>query len=1028
MKILAIRGRNLASLEDEFEINFAKEPLKSAGIFAITGCTGAGKSTLLDAVCLALFDATPRMSKARENNVLIADVQDKMLSQNDSRTILRRGATDGYAEVDFRALDGYDYRSRWMVRRSRGQISGSLQKVEMRLYNLTLGVETGGTKTEILVRISELIGLSFEQFSRSVLLAQGEFATFLKAKQSEKAEILEKLTGTEIYSRISSSIYEHWRKAHEEYGQLKIRINDVPLLTIEELEALTEEQKETEIVLANNLQTLTLQENYLNWWNEELRLSVLLKNAEEECLKIKKEREAAAARFHIRALWEQAQGVHESFMQERDALKYSIHYQNQLEKLKQDAQQANVDMKAKQEFRMLSEKALSDYKSYQEAIRPQLEEALSLDTRLEECKKQREEVENRVNSMKVLLGKRKDELKFAMEQKEQQVLVLKNLSNWLLKYAAYESLIPKVDLISDLVKQLHLSNQAKDENEKLLEANRKVLEAENSRLNFLQKEQERLQSLLPSEIAMLRSRLREGEAFPVCGSVHHPIVGKEYIASLQEKELDEAKEKNAQLLDLLHEAVAKHTIEMSRLVALIETYDRQLSENMKKLEGLVELLPEWKRLLKESRLDISIRSFVNQWNDKLKKQNECKEQQAMLNSKIEALHAEIITRKDELDKFVQLAVDIKKKYDLCFKERKILFEGKPVAEIQRQHLAKQKELEQNVRQAIECEQEIFSRIQLYKGVCEQLRKEQKRNEIKLLDVRNLVDKWLLAHPMITDRNMLSDLFSKDEEWQRKEKSYLDGITDREATLNSVFSERYKNLEAHNASVFHPDKSLTRDVVEQTTVELRQQNEKLNKRKLEIMMSLDSHRKGEERVAHIREELAQKEKEYMNWSKLNELFGSQTGNKFKEIAQGYTLDVLVVYANKHLDELSKRYLLQRIPDTLALQIVDRDMLGEIRTVHSLSGGESFLVSLALALGLASLSSNRMNVESLFIDEGFGSLDMDTLRVAMETLERLQTQGRKIGIISHVTEMTERIVTQIHVVKENNGKSRVEILAG
>ena len=151
MKILAIRGRNLASLEDEFEINFAKEPLKSAGIFAITGCTGAGKSTLLDAVCLALFDATPRMSKARENNVLIADVQDKMLSQNDSRTILRRGATDGYAEVDFRALDGYDYRSRWMVRRSRGQISGSLQKVEMRLYNLTLGVETGGTKTEILV-------------------------------------------------------------------------------------------------------------------------------------------------------------------------------------------------------------------------------------------------------------------------------------------------------------------------------------------------------------------------------------------------------------------------------------------------------------------------------------------------------------------------------------------------------------------------------------------------------------------------------------------------------------------------------------------------------------------------------------------------------------------------------------------------------------------------------------------------------------------------------------------------------------
>lgn len=166
--------------------------------------------------------------------------------------------------------------------------------------------------------------------------------------------------------------------------------------------------------------------------------------------------------------------------------------------------------------------------------------------------------------------------------------------------------------------------------------------------------------------------------------------------------------------------------------------------------------------------------------------------------------------------------------------------------------------------------------------------------------------------------------------------------------------------------------------------------------------------------------------YINWAKLNDLFGSQTGSKFKEIAQGYTLDILVAYANKHLEELSKRYLLQRIPDTLALQVVDQDMLGEVRTVHSLSGGESFLVSLALALGLASLSSNRMNVESLFIDEGFGSLDLDTLRVAMEALESLQTQGRKIGVISHVPEMTERITTQIRVVKEDNGKSRIEVV--
>ena len=156
-----------------------------------------------------------------------------------------------------------------------------------------------------------------------------------------------------------------------------------------------------------------------------------------------------------------------------------------------------------------------------------------------------------------------------------------------------------------------------------------------------------------------------------------------------------------------------------------------------------------------------------------------------------------------------------------------------------------------------------------------------------------------------------------------------------------------------------------------------------------------------------------------------MLGSASGAKFQQIAQGYTLDALLVFANKHLEELSSRYKLERIPSTLALQVVDGDMLNEVRTVHSLSGGESFLLSLALALGLSSLSSNRMKVESLFIDEGFGSLDKETLNVAMDVLEGLRSQGRKIGVISHVTEMTDRINAKIRVVKSAAGKSYVRV---
>ena len=184
--------------------------------------------------------------------------------------------------------------------------------------------------------------------------------------------------------------------------------------------------------------------------------------------------------------------------------------------------------------------------------------------------------------------------------------------------------------------------------------------------------------------------------------------------------------------------------------------------------------------------------------------------------------------------------------------------------------------------------------------------------------------------------------------------------------------------------------------------------------------------NKKKIAGLQEDLNARAIVSERWAKLNELAGSSDGAKFRRIAQGYTLDILLDYANVQLRELTKRYRLERVPDTLALQVIDQDMCDEVRTVHSLSGGESFLVSLALALGLSSLSSNRMKVESLFIDEGFGSLDAETLCVAMDALESLRTQGRKIGVISHVQEMTERIPVQVRVNRAGNGRSFLEIV--
>ncbi|HWS27572.1 MAG TPA: SbcC/MukB-like Walker B domain-containing protein, partial [Xanthomonadales bacterium] len=183
-----------------------------------------------------------------------------------------------------------------------------------------------------------------------------------------------------------------------------------------------------------------------------------------------------------------------------------------------------------------------------------------------------------------------------------------------------------------------------------------------------------------------------------------------------------------------------------------------------------------------------------------------------------------------------------------------------------------------------------------------------------------------------------------------------------------------------------------------------------------------------RLHHIEQRalLASQRAAAQRWALLDDLIGARDGAKFKRYAQQFTLEVLIEYANEHLAHLARRYRLRRGTEALSLLVIDGDLADEVRSVHSLSGGETFLVSLALALGLASLSAQRLRVESLFIDEGFGSLDADTLNTAMEALDRLQAQGRRIGVISHVHDMAERIGVQVRVETLGAGRSRVVVI--
>ncbi|MFU2931337.1 AAA family ATPase [Pseudomonas paraeruginosa] len=281
MKILAIRLKNLASLGGEQEIDFTREPLSSAGLFAITGPTGAGKSTVLDALCLALFGSAPRLESTSTTSK-VPDGRNE-LSSNDERNLLRRGCASGYAEVDFVGIDGRRYRARWETRRARDKVDGQLQASRQSLQDLdSRQMLAANKKSEFREQLEQKLGLNFAQFTRAVLLAQSEFSAFLKANDNDRGALLEKLTDTGLYSQLSKAAYQRASLADEQRKQLEQRLEgSLPLA----------EQARTELesTLANHTQArqqeqqaLQRLENQQQWFLEERRLALSCEQAQRQ--------------------------------------------------------------------------------------------------------------------------------------------------------------------------------------------------------------------------------------------------------------------------------------------------------------------------------------------------------------------------------------------------------------------------------------------------------------------------------------------------------------------------------------------------------------------------------------------------------------------------------------------------------------------------------------------------------------------------------------------------------------------------
>ncbi|MEG2585802.1 MAG: AAA family ATPase [Akkermansia sp.] len=1025
MRILAIRGKNLASLEGEFEVDFTVDPLKSAGIFAITGSTGSGKSTLLDTICLALFNDTPRINRASDN-ADIADVKELTIKQKDSRNILRRGTADGYAEVDFVALSGDKYRARWGVRRSRDKIDGSLQNATYKVSNLTSNSELQGGKTELLQLVRELIGLTFDQFTRAVLLAQGDFATFLKAAPKEKAELLEKLTGTDIYSRISSKIYENTKQAETELSIITERINDVELLSDDKKVELTTE-KETIIkeitLLDTEIKTFT---DKLKWLqiNEQLIKNIAI--AQSELEKSKTAIEEAKPRFDYLTRTESVQQIRDTFRQlENDkkqlvSTETSFIKQESLGKINNEAA-----TKAKENF-LAIELCQKQITAEWQIIEPQLKEARKLDIQIESTNKNLTDIDKEVTQTTQLKSVCEKSIVVANEKTQAIQQSQQRIAKWFEENNQYSAIIPRVELIVSYIADAGSTSKQGVQNKKLLVQIKEALAKEEQKLITQQTEAKRLNDILPAEIAILRAKLKENEPCPVCGSTHHPISGVT-VESLEEDELNKAKVLVEQEINRLTESISNRKGELIRLQSLIDEYKVQHEATFAKLTEAMISLTNWKVKYEDKTLSGELKSIVAQWQANLAEQTETSERFSTLNQEIKIAKDRLVelttTLKEKQEKQNAISIELKELNN----KRKELLSGKKADDVEKSHVDKQQKISTQFTQATELQNNLIAKGEKISGVITQLTENKLRLQSRIDELNATVSQWIEARKDGLSVEDLSELLSKDNSWLIAERESLDKLRNNILSVKTTLTERLRVAEEHQKAEVKPDENEIQELIVNTLNEKSMLADSKRERKTEIDVLFANHEKGKAKIKLFEKELAEKNATTENWRKLNELFGSADGAKFKVLAQGYTLDVLLGYANNHLKDISQRYLLERVSsDSLSLQVVDLDMLSEIRSVHSLSGGESFLISLALALGLSSLSSNRMRIESLFIDEGFGSLDADTLRVAMDALERLQTQGRKIGVISHVAEMTERITTQIKVIKSSNGRSKIEIV--
>lgn len=1038
-------------------INFTQ--FDHAPLFLIGGDTGAGKSTLFDAMTVALFATTSGDRNVEEMRSTFA------------------GPEDDLTKVTFYFQQGnHLYRIERILQQERAKRGGGTT-IQKAMASLVIVDKIGGQEIEKLGdkikevsdQIEEILGLNAEQFKQIILLPQNDFSRFLKEDSKTKTQILKKIFGTGIFDRFQKSLEERLRQSNKDMEKRQVQLDAhfaSQVWSEEELAVLaqtpaSEKMTRLEELLAQRQDNLKEQKSILKDAHEDLaKLQKSLQSAQ-DVAKIFQELEQAKERYRLEieeGAQEQAEAkAHLEELQFAQGLQETIsslkQYQKQLLQLEQDLEVAQEKLKAK-------EQAFEEVKAQKEVLAAQSENFLQKEEKLEAWK---------------------EAIIYAQSLAQEQEKIKQSSANYKRLEETYQQASKEIELLSQSLSDLEanrLSLESLHEAEKLLQSvsysvdkqlaqDLKEIEALNQELTKTEKRhqtlsldsdqaqeilnelEEKLRTTLASRrqlmIAQLQAELEDGQPCMVCGSLDHPKVDG--------TQADEAALK--ELMDQVEEVQAQK----ERQVATLSNRQATLSEVESKCQDLLDQVAKVKLTLEKHYLELQ-EQVKGQFDFDFSEDYEADRGQALLSAvekhyqelqkRYEKEEADRVHYQNELGRAQEKATDLAKSYqeakaalDQAKERLKDLQVAHPELESvevyqERISLAKQ-ELDlynKQIKENSEAYNQLHADIQGIKGQLESLTKSKEKTSQETKRLLAELNQSLKAEGALTNDLEQIQLWLLEVNKQAipKLQAQLTSYQTLKQELQTQISKGKELLQNHEK----PDLAAL-------TQEVQTSQESYDKQLAQVSV-MEKGLKDATATYQAAKTLQDSNQEaFKAHQELSDLVKVVKGEN-TALTGRLNLEVYVIrqYFQQILDYANANYIGlltdnrysfvlseegRRARDHFGLDINVYDQLtGSERSVKSLSGGETFIAALAIALSLSEVVQNTSKgavVEALFIDEGFGSLDKEALTKAITVLEQIG-ENRMVGVISHVDDMKEGIAQQLAIIKSHDGSSRIKIV--